>query len=286
MAKGLMDMIIDSIFDDEWVGKRGEKLTERELKLVKLFGRKGRTLRNVYIPKDNGETSEIDVVYITQKGIFVFESKNYSGWIFGDERGQYWTAMLPNRQKNRFYNPIKQNRTHIKWLQKYVGEDVPLFSIIVFSERCELKKVEVESTEIKVIKRDRTYAAVRDIWDKHEDAVDDVDALYEKLKTLTNADAAVKAAHIADIEKKYRKDLPERTRNDLKSIDKSNPDPAQQGNTVGSNVTKKHDNIDNNLICPRCGKQLVLRTAKKGTNAGRQFYGCSGFPSCHFIKNT
>lgn len=286
MAKGLMDMIIDSIFDDEWIGKRGEKLTERELKLVKLFGRKGRTLRNVYIPKDNGETSEIDVVYITQKGIFVFESKNYSGWIFGDEKGQYWTAMLPNRQKNRFYNPIKQNKTHIKWLQKYVGESVPLFSIIVFSERCELKKVEVESTDIKVIKRDRTYAAVRDIWDRHEDAVDDVDVIYEKLKPLTNVDAAVKAAHIADIEKKYRGDLPERTRNDLKLIDKSNPDPAQQGNTVGSNVTKKHDNIDNNLICPRCGKQLVLRTAKKGTNAGQQFYGCSGFPSCHFIKNT
>ena len=285
MAKGLMDMVIDSIFDDEWAGKRGEKLTERELKLVKLFGRKGRTLRNVYIPKDNGETSEIDVVYITQKGIFVFESKNYSGWIFGDEKGQYWTVMLPNRQKNRFYNPIKQNKTHIKWLQKYVGDSIPLFSIIVFSERCELKKVEVESTDIKVIKRDQTYAAVRDIWDRHEDAVNDVDAIYEKLKPLTNVDAAVKAAHIADIEKKYREDLPERNRNNLKSIDKSNPDPAQQGNTVGSNVTEKHENIDNNLICPRCGKQLVLRTAKKGTNAGQQFYGCSGFPSCHFIKN-
>lgn len=59
MAKGLMDMIIDSIFDDEWVGRHGEKLTERELKLVRFFGRKGKTLRNVYIPKDNGETSEI-----------------------------------------------------------------------------------------------------------------------------------------------------------------------------------------------------------------------------------
>lgn len=169
MAKGLMDMIIDSIFDDEWVGRHGEKLTERELKLVRFFGRKGKTLRNVYIPKDNGETSEIDVVYITQKGIFVFESKNYSGWIFGDEKDTYWTVMLPNRQKNRFYNPIKQNRTHIKWLQKYVSGDIPLFSIIVFSERCELKKVEVESTDVKVIKRDRTYAAVRDIWDSHED---------------------------------------------------------------------------------------------------------------------
>ena len=59
MAKGLMDMIIDSIFDDEWVGRHGEKLTERELKLVRFFGRKGKTLRNVYIPKDNGETSEM-----------------------------------------------------------------------------------------------------------------------------------------------------------------------------------------------------------------------------------
>lgn len=47
MAKGLMDMIIDSIFDDEWVGRHGEKLTERELKLVRFFGRKGKTLRNV-----------------------------------------------------------------------------------------------------------------------------------------------------------------------------------------------------------------------------------------------
>lgn len=46
MAKGLMDMIIDSIFDDEWVGRHGEKLTERELKLVRFFGRKGKTLRN------------------------------------------------------------------------------------------------------------------------------------------------------------------------------------------------------------------------------------------------
>ena len=51
MAKGWMDVIIDKILDDEWVGKHGEKLTERELKLVKLLGRKGKTLRNVYLPK-------------------------------------------------------------------------------------------------------------------------------------------------------------------------------------------------------------------------------------------
>lgn len=39
-------------------------------------------LRNIYVPY-NGKTSEIDVLMIREKGIFVFESKNYSGWIFG-----------------------------------------------------------------------------------------------------------------------------------------------------------------------------------------------------------
>ena len=39
------------------------------------------------------------------------------------------------------------------------------------------------------------------------------------------------------------------------------------------------------LICPRCGNKLVLRTAKKGQNIGNQFYGCSGYPKCKYIKN-
>ena len=295
MAKGLMDMIIDSIFDEEWQGRRGEKLTERELKLVKLFGRKGKTLRNIYIPKDNGETSEIDVVYITQKGIFVFESKNYSGWIFGDEKGTYWTVVLPNKQKNRFYNPVKQNRTHIKWLQKYVGEDVPLFSIIVFSERCELKKVEIESADVKVIKRDRTYATVRDIWDSHEDAVENIDVLYEKLKSLTNVDAAVKAAHIANIEKKYKNPAtkvkvwapvnePEDSSQEDILAFTSEPVPESQpiSTPVSATLTEKEAE---SLACPWCGKALILRTAKKGANVGKQFYGCSGFPKCRYVKN-
>ncbi len=39
------------------------------------------------------------------------------------------------------------------------------------------------------------------------------------------------------------------------------------------------------LICPKCGNKLVLRTAKKGPNAGNKFYGCSGYPGCKYIKN-
>ena len=269
-----MDLIIDRILDDEWVGKHGEKLTERELKWVKLFGRKGKTLRNVYLPKDNGETSEVDLIYITQKGIFVFESKNYSGWIFGDEKSKNWTAMLPNKQKNQFYNPVLQNKTHLKWMRRFVGEDIPLFSIIVFSERCELKKVTLESDDIRVIKRDLTYATVRDIWDKNPDSVSDskIEELYVKLKEFTNVDKATKAAHIDNIEKKYKNPAEPLGEQETASI-------------LPDSIMKDDAPEDKELICPKCGSKLILRTAKKGENAGNQFYGCSAFPRCRYIQS-
>ena len=38
-------------------------------------------------------------------------------------------------------------------------------------------------------------------------------------------------------------------------------------------------------VCPKCGKPLVLRTAKKGENVGNQFWGCSGFPKCWYRED-
>jgi restriction system protein len=32
--------------------------------------------------------------------------------------------------------------------------------------------------------------------------------------------------------------------------------------------------------CPDCGKPMALRTARKGYFAGKQFWGCSGYPQC------
>ena len=37
--------------------------------------------------------------------------------------------------------------------------------------------------------------------------------------------------------------------------------------------------------CPRCGGNLVVRTARKGKNAGRRFWGCETFPKCRFVKD-
>ena len=190
----------------------------------------------------------------------MIESKNYSGWIFGNENQYKWTMMLPNKETYSFYNPIKQNQTHMKWLKNYIGADIPLFSLIVFSERCELKKVTVENQDIQVINRDRTYATVRDIWNKKEDILsnEEVKVVYQKLKKLTNVTKEEKEIHIQDIKEKYDEisgDIPI---------------------TVTDEKAKS---------CPRCGSMLVLRTAKKGTNAGKQFWGCSAFPKCRYIKN-
>lgn len=258
MSKGLIDILLDNIFDSNWIGRRGEKLIERELNLVKLFGRKGKILRNLYVPKDNGETSEIDVVFITQKGIFVIESKNYSGWIFGDEKSPYWTVSLPNKMKNRFYNPVLQNKTHIKWLDKLLGGEIPLFSVIVFSERCELKKIQVENPDIHIIKRDRLYATVRKVWESREDCLDEerLNEIYEKLKVLTKVDEAVKIAHVNKIQGKYQK--------------------KEKDEAPAAEVPKEQ------ATCPQCGGDLVLRTAKKGSRAGKQFYGCSNYPKCRY----
>ena len=109
---------------------------------MKCFENDGaKFLFNVYIPKDNGETTEIDVLMISPKGIFVFESKNYSGWIFGSEQDEDWTQSLFCRghepQKEHFFNPVLQNKWHIKHLCELLKiKQEHVYSVIVFSDRC------------------------------------------------------------------------------------------------------------------------------------------------------
>ncbi len=281
MGYGLLELLLDTIFDLYWndnrIGKYGEKLTERKLKLVNMFGRKGKILKNIYIPKDNGETTEIDLVYITQKGIFVIESKNYSGWIFGDNKSIYWTSCLPNGDKNKFYNPVKQNQNHIKWLREYMkfftSCDIPMYSIIVFSERCELKKVPEDLNDVVICQRDDLHRKIRNMWEMLPDLLieSDVDIMYSILEKLTNVSEAEKQAHIDNIWSN--------------SIKKNACTPSCD--QVIPSVTISEDSISSDVerVCPKCGSALVLRTARKGSNAGNQFYGCSAFPKCRFIQN-
>ena len=39
------------------------------------------------------------------------------------------------------------------------------------------------------------------------------------------------------------------------------------------------------VACPRCGQPMILRTSKRGANAGNQFWGCSTYPACKGTRN-
>lgn len=140
VLKGEEPGLIKSLLHYENKGQFGEYLAEYALTNHNLDG-DFVVLKNLYLPM-KGKTTEIDLLLIHEKGIFVFESKNYSGWIFGSENQLKWTQCFKNGTKEQFYNPIKQNRTHIRALANLIQMPEEVFaSYIVFSERCELKKI-------------------------------------------------------------------------------------------------------------------------------------------------
>lgn len=130
----------------------GESEAETTLRTMEITGT---ILRNLHLPTNKGTTTEVDLVWISHKGVFVLEVKNYSGWIFGNERNQYWTQVLKGGLKNQFYNPIRQNGGHIAAVRGqlwrfYKG---PYFNIIVFSDHCTLKDVTFHSDNTAVIQQ-------------------------------------------------------------------------------------------------------------------------------------
>ena len=152
ILKGEQPGILQTLMNYENAGQFGEFATEFALTNHNLSGDLV-VLKNLYVPIQ-GKTSEIDLVMIHEKGIFVFESKNYSGWIFGSANQLNWTQSLKNGQKNSFYNPILQNRTHIKALSNILGKPLSDFtSYVVFSERCSLKKVPEDTVDTIIVRR-------------------------------------------------------------------------------------------------------------------------------------
>jgi hypothetical protein len=80
-----------------------------------------RAVHDITLPTPDG-TTQIDHVVVSRYGVFVIETKNMKGWIFGGERQAQWTQRI-YRYTNRFQNPLLQNYTHVKALQALL--DVP-----------------------------------------------------------------------------------------------------------------------------------------------------------------
>lgn len=106
----------------------------------RLRREKGRWLFNLYLPH-RGEKTEIDLLLISPAGLFLFESKNFSGRIYGLAGQREWahTFRTPRGiRKQRFFNPLMQNEAHESALRACAGEDLPVYPMVVFGKNCTL----------------------------------------------------------------------------------------------------------------------------------------------------
>jgi len=117
-------------------------LLSRELSYKDYF-----LFNNLILPSENNASTQIDHLVVSKFGIFVIESKDYQGWIFGDKDQASWTQSLPGgKNKFQFQNPIHQNYAHImalKALLPFVGDNFN--SIVVFSNKSEFKTTILEN---------------------------------------------------------------------------------------------------------------------------------------------
>ena len=97
-----------------------------------LPGRKA-WLFNLYLPKQDRATTEIDAVLIHESGVYVFESKNLQGTVNGTPTDRDWLLAAPGGKEYLFYNPILQNQTHCDHLS-YLAPRALVYSIIVFGD--------------------------------------------------------------------------------------------------------------------------------------------------------
>lgn len=116
-----------------WTGELRTKLAQK-LFLDKQY----HIFNNIIIQSKSGST-QVDHVIVSKYGVFVVETKNKEGWIFGDPMQDQWTQIIFNK-KYRFQNPLRQNYAHTKSLENYLKIDPgKIHSLIIFWGSCEFK---------------------------------------------------------------------------------------------------------------------------------------------------
>lgn len=162
-------------------------------------GKHYRILQNVYVPRGGG-TSEIDVLLLHETGIYVIESKNLSGSIYGENRYSQWLRYKRNEEiPDQFPNPVRQNEGHIKALCHFLNIQagrVPVYSYIVFGNKANIDHVEPVST-----------ASIMSLWSLESRMLNSlnlldpiippetIDRWHLMLQRCVNVSDAVKKAH-------------------------------------------------------------------------------------------
>jgi restriction system protein len=215
--------------------------------------------KNVTLPTEDG-TTQIDHIIVSKYGIFVVETKNYKGWIFGSAQQKRWTQKI-FRTTSTFQNPLHQNYKHTQTLQSALelGKDKVL-SVIVFVGDSTFKTAMPEN----VVDSAREY--IRYIKNKNLPLLSNSEVLSVCTKIKSGRLKPSIRTHVNHV--RHVKEIVE-----AKSVVAAVSEYGQ-----GQEI-QQDDNS-----CEKCGKPMILRTTRKGDNQGKQFWGCSDFPRCRVVK--
>lgn len=169
-------------------------------KLTRIISKKN-LFTNIYLEGKNTDTTEIDVVAVTNKGIYVFEMKNFGGYIYGSENDTHWTQAFNRRSKFKFYNPLRQNYAHQKALENYLEVDSDkLIPMVVFSKRSKLTKINI-SDRSTVLQMPKPLKKVKHIERKSDDIISnqEIESYLIKLIDKSLMDEETKQKHINDV---------------------------------------------------------------------------------------
>ena len=194
----------------EIAGKIGEDAVSNAAYIACLYdGRHYKLLRNVYIPVLGGYT-EIDVLLLHESGIYVFESKNLLGSVYGDENHHQWQRYKPNGEMDRIPNPIMQNDNHIDALCNFLKQNkyqFRAFSIIVFGEKANLKYIPDNKSLMSIheIGNLKTDLINKIKSEKNFYSAETINEWGKKLYPYTQLSEEEKHAHVERLTKKFGK---------------------------------------------------------------------------------
>lgn len=101
---------------------------------------------NIIINSKNNISTQIDHIVVSKFGIFVIESKDLNGWIFGSRNASTWTQSMPGAVKYKFQNPLRQNYGHLmalKELMPFAKDN--FYNVVVFTGNAEIKTERIEN---------------------------------------------------------------------------------------------------------------------------------------------
>ena len=222
-------------------GKTGEKSVAA---ILSFLPKNKYIVLNDLMFKNGTYTTQIDHIVVSVYGIFIIETKNYKGWIFGSENKDYWTQNIWGN-KYPLYNPILQNKSHISFLLKKFDKlrekATSIFPIIVF----------INASKMQLAGKCDCVLWLRELNSY-------IRSFTQPIMTIDECNYIASMLLTNNIEDKSKR-------------------KAHKNNVLSA--IYRHENKVSQGICPLCGGRLILRNGKYG-----DFYGCSNYPRCRYTR--